>query len=137
MTSDKPLDHVRRPDLPWRTSTTTECGRPVKDVAGCIERDDLLARLKTHGKQRTGMLTCMTCWQTAARWGTFDADPVQAIYREVYGASSRGNEAFAGELRALAALAEKYRDEFDGYVAGLEETVSLDARRRAVRRRGA
>lgn len=130
---DEPLDHVRRPDLPWRISTLTECGRPVKDVGKCIERDELLARLKKYGKQRTGLLTCMTCWRTSADWKTFADDPVQAMYREVYGGMSR-NTGLAAELRAIAALVEKYRDEFDGYLAGLEETVSLQERRLAKRR---
>lgn len=128
--NDKPLDHVRRPDLPWHTSTITECGRPLKDVAACIERDELLARLKHHGKQRTGLLTCMTCLETSARWKTFTEDPVDALHREVF--SFRGDDKqLAAELRAIAALIDKYRNEFDGYLAGLEETVSLEARRRA------
>jgi hypothetical protein len=121
------LDHVRRPDLPWRAATRTECGKPIADVKQIIDRDELLARLQSHGKARTSMTVCMTCWQTAARWETFEQDPVAAMAREVYG--GRRDPQFAMDLRALAALAVAHRDEFDEYVAGLATTASLAARR--------
>lgn len=129
-----PVDHVRRPDLPWRTSRLTECGKPINDVAKWIERDELLKREKEYGKQRTAMLTCMTCWETAARWPPFDVEPMAAVSREVYG--GRADPAFTKELRALAALATKYRDEFDEFMQGLDETISLAERRRRARRKG-
>jgi hypothetical protein len=131
--SDQPLDHVRRPDLPWRTSERTECGRPINDVAKWIDRDALLARIKKLGKQRTGLVTCMTCWQTSARWKTFAEDPVDALYREVYGGSPADSHVLRAELRAIAALVDKYRNEFDDYLTGLDQTVNLADRRRRAR----
>lgn len=127
------LDHVRRPDLPWRDSHLTECGRDLDDVKQFIERPELLKRLADWGKQRTSLHTCMSCWETAARWPVFDTDPVMAMSREFYG--HRADPRFAAELRALAALAEKYKDEFTGYIQGLDDTISLQERRTARMRR--
>lgn len=129
------LDHVRRPDLPWRVATSTECGRDA-DTVPCISRDELLARLADFGQARTSLTTCMTCWQTSARWKTFDQDPVDALRREVYAGRMGEEERFGAELRALAALHAAHREEFDEFLAGLAETVSM-AELRARRRRRA
>lgn len=130
------LDHVRRPDLPWRRSQLTECGRALNDVNRYIERDELLKRLADWGKQRTSLHTCMTCWETSSRWPVFETDPVKALSREFYG--GRADPRFAAELRALAALAGEYADEFQGYLEGLDQTISLQQRRqgRTARLRG-
>lgn len=123
-------DHVLRPPLPWRPSATTECGRAAADVAAVITRDQLSARIKTLGKQRTAFTVCMTCATTAGRWSTFEENPVDCLRREVYG--GRTEDGFADELRALAALVQAHRDEFDGFLSDLGKTTSLaDARRKA------
>jgi hypothetical protein len=127
------LDHVRRPPLPWRDDKLTECGLAVVGRP-TISRDEFVARVKQQGKQRSAMTTCMTCWHTAARWPTWDQDPVQAIARETY-QGRRGDDHFRDELRAIAALIEAHRDEFDGYLHGLTQTVALDDRRAARRLR--
>jgi hypothetical protein len=127
-------DHVRRPDLPWRVATLTECGKPILDVAAHISRAELLARIKRDGVQRAAYSTCMVCLETSHRWPEWASDPVQALAREFYG---QREPTMLNELRALAALVESHRDEFDGYLVGLGETVSLDERRRARRLRGA
>ncbi len=36
---DEPLKHINRPDLPWRESRMTECGRVATDVAA--HRDEV------------------------------------------------------------------------------------------------
>lgn len=128
------VDHVRRPALPWREATYTECGRPLPDVSSWITREDVLERVAQWGKQRTSLHTCMTCWETASRWPVFDDDPVMSMYREVYQGLGRHPD-LAVELRALAALAIKYRQEFDEFVVGHGRAVSLaDARRARARR---
>lgn len=109
----------------------TECGRPTADVKSVIERDVLLRRLEQWGKQRTSLFTCMVCWETAARWPLFDVDPVMAMHREFYG--GRADPQLAKELRALAALATAYREDFEAYMAGLGQTVELKNRRRRQR----
>ena len=124
-----PLDHVRRPDLPWRAATFTECGRPLADVKSYIERDELIERLRKDGQARTAYTVCMTCWQTARRWKTFAEDPVQAIHREVYGYRVGEEEQLRVELRGLAALADKYREEFDEFVQGMGQTARFERRR--------
>lgn len=121
------LDHVLRPDLPWRKADAVECGRSVGDVKAYITRDELRARFKRDGRTRTVMTVCVTCLQTANRWKTFDEDPVDAMRREVYGRLAE--EQLSSELRALGALATAYREDFDAYIAGLNQTTSLADRR--------
>lgn len=126
--------HVRRPDLPWRKSTMTECGRSVADVTEAVSRPEALARIKRDGVQRAAMGLCMTCLNTARNHPEWDADPVRALAREFYGAT---DPRLGDELRALGALVAEHRDEFDGFLRGLTETVSLADARRARQRRGA
>lgn len=131
------LDHVARAGLPWRPEQRTECGldptgRPV------ISRDQLVDKLKREGQRRAALTTCMTCLDTAARHTTWEQDPASAMRREIpmYG---RDLDQVRAELRAVAALVEAHRDEFDGYLTALDSTVRLaDHRsaRRANRRRG-
>lgn len=132
-TPDPPRDHVRRPDLPWRTANLTECGRPVGDVKSFITRDELDARLRKDGRARVAFSVCMTCWQTATRWKTFNQDPVEAIRREVYLPREGTEDLLRVELRGLAALADKYRDEFDEFVKGMSETARFERRRKGHR----
>lgn len=126
---DPPRDHVARPALPWRSADLTECGRPVGDVKSVITRDQLTDRLRKDGRARVAYSVCMTCWQTAERWKTFDQDPIEAIRREVY-LPRDNDDQLRTELRGLAALAAKYRDELDAFVAGMGETVRFERRRK-------
>lgn len=134
MTSPLPREHVRRPDLPWRVSALTECGRPVGELAHVIERPALLAKVHRDGIQRAAYTTCMTCLDTVRNRPDWDTDPVRALSREFY---STADPRFADELRAIAALVAAHRDEFDDYMAGLKETTRLDEARRNRRTRGA
>lgn len=135
------IDHVARSPLPWRTIELTECGLPV-EAHPVITRDSYLARLREWGQDRTRFTVCRTCASTAANYRTWDEDPVNAIQREAHQHgflardASLGRDLFSRELRALAALYEAHREEFDGYVEGLTETVSLDRARHAKRRKG-
>lgn len=131
----EPIDHVRRPDLPWREATVTECGKPIVDVASCITRPAMRAKFAREGRQRAAFTTCMTCLHTGDRWPEWQDDPVKALGRYFY--MFRGDEQLADELRALAALVEAHRDEFDAYMAGLKDTVNLTAARLAKRRSSA
>ena len=80
----EPVDHIVRPQLPWRTgdSAITECGYDASKVK-VINREELKTRLKDMGQQRTALLTCMTCVETATRWVEWDEDPRQALEREI------------------------------------------------------
>jgi hypothetical protein len=119
--------HVLRPDLPWRRQQLTECGRPINDVTKVIDRGELTRMIRIDGIQRTSYGVCMTCLETAQRWPTWAADPVAAMSREV--GPSRQNPVVLAELRAIAALVEAHREEFDDYLSGLDQTVSLDRAR--------
>lgn len=124
-----PLEHVMRPQPPWRAGEVTECGLRA-DSYPTISRDDLAAKVRKQGQQRAAMTTCMTCLSTARRWPTWDEDPVAAMGRETYG-GRHGATRFRDELLAIAALIEKHRDEFDGYLAGLDDVPRLEEARRA------
>lgn len=135
-----PLDHVIRAPLPWRSEQLTECGREVSDVAAAITQQQLVARVKEYGKQRTAFTVCITCWSTASSHReTWESDPIAVLYRETLRAgathvmprSDRPERVvLTAELRAIGALIEAHRDEFDQYIAGLADTANLDAVRR-------
>ena len=148
MPEDLPLEHVIRSRPPWRTGPDiTECG---KRVAGqpVITRDAFLAKVRSQGKQRSAMTTCMTCWNTAASHPSWDENPVASLVREArqfefarwegtFGGESAKTVTFRDELLAIAALIDAHRDEFDDLLSGLRDTVRLDEKRRERRRRNA
>lgn len=119
----EPVDHILRPSLPWRIGdedAITECGYDASKVKA-LTRPAYLQRLKDFGRQRTAMVTCMTCAGTADRWGTWADDPRRAMEREInwecgYRRSDRG-ERLKDELLAIAALIEAHPDEFADGVA--------------------
>ena len=125
----EPVDHIVRPRLPWRAddAAITECGYAAGSVKA-ITRPEFFQRIKDLGKQRTAMLTCVTCVQTAERWGTWDDDPRRALDREItweygggYRARSDRGQRLKDELLAIAALIETHRDEFDVFVTTTEQ----------------
>jgi len=123
----EPVDHILRPHLPWRTDGgITECGYNAEKVP-TISRTEYLDRVKSLGRQRTVMLTCMTCSDTASRWSTWDDDPRQMMQRELEwegGRWSRCNDhgcRLRDELLAIAALIDVHREEFDAHVAATEQ----------------
>ena len=136
-----PVDHVIRPQLPWRTDAgITECGLNASKVS-TLTREQYFQRLKDMGQQRSALLTCMTCADTATRWGTWDDDPRKALEREIqWEAKWRRRDEPAvtrlrDELLAAAALIEAHREEFDAHIAATEQrrlwNEKKDAKRRA------
>lgn len=80
------------------------------------------------GQQRTALLTCMTCADTARRWRTWEDDPLQAMQREIEWESGRGygrrkDRGFRthDELIAIAALIDAHREEFEARIAESEQ----------------
>jgi hypothetical protein len=160
-----PVDHLPRATLPWRTAPDlTECGKPIADLPAerVITVAALQKRIRDVGKQRAAFTACVTCMDTAERHhrhahyarGDGGGSGVEALGREiealryVYPPSNptgeRGARATAlwarrqrleAELEAIAALVAEHRDEFDGYLAGRDQAVSLAARRAQVARR--
>ena len=126
----EPVDHIKRPNLPWREpSRVTECGLNADSVK-TLSREDYFARLKDLGQQRTAMLTCMTCGDTARRHGTWADDPRAAVAREIewegvrsgWGRpSDKRGVRMKDELTAIAALIEAHKDEFEAAVHEIEE----------------
>lgn len=121
----EPVDHIVRPQLPWRDDAgITECGLNASKVT-TLTREQFLRRLKDMGQQRTAMLTCMTCSDTARRWGTWSDDPRQALAREIQWETAwRRNDRGArlrDELLAIATLIEAHPDEFAARLTALEQ----------------
>lgn len=120
----EPVDHILRPQLPWRTDAgITECGFDASKVP-TLTREQFAARLKDMGQQRTAMLTCMTCADTARRWGTWEDDPRQALSREIqwenpygYRRSNDRGWRLHDELWAMASIVSEHRAAFDALVA--------------------
>lgn len=134
---DEPLQHVQRTPLPWRTEAKTECGRAVTEFASVLSRDEFFSKIKTQGKQRAAMSTCMTCLETASRHTTWGESPSSVMSREIGTGMydrNKGEKLIDHELRAVAALIAAHETEFHEYLQGLNQTVSLKERRlRAVR----
>lgn len=143
---DGPLDHVPREKLPWREDRLTECGRPESDVKGdLVTVTEVKRRIDKMGKKRASFTVCMTCVERVRyRTETWEEDPAGVLHRYLERTGGR----FAGhgdvqrermnrELHAIAALIAEHREEFDGYLSGVQETVSLDEvrARRSGRRR--
>jgi len=145
--ADEPLAHVLRAALPWRDGPVlTECGKLPDAGMPVLTVTEFAAKVKREGKQRSALLTCMTCWSTAATrqgvsWG---ADPVGVMAREVGWARTlmpgviRDDPTarlFRDELLAIAELISRHREEFDGLVAEIAVTPRLGDRRRQGKRR--
>lgn len=137
----EPVDHVLRPKLPWRDEQDiTECGYDASKVT-TLTREEFIARRKEMGEQRTAILTCMTCKDTAARWHDWDTDPRAAIQREIEwehrGRWSRddGRERLAFELRAIAALIDAHHDEFKQEVAKLRGVAEWQATKKETQKK--
>ncbi len=126
-----PIDHVQRLALPWRTHVLTECGLPVEGHP-VISREVFIERVKEFGQSRTMMMTCMTCYETTRRHPTFEQDPARALQREIPGWYAGKPCLLSRELRAIAILVDRHRDEFDELMQDQEEIVSIEtAKRRA------
>lgn len=140
------LDHILRYPLPWRTDEAlTECGKAPTAVKQVVTHTELRRRIKDWGQQRTAMTVCMTCAARAPYSRSWERDPVNVIEREtsrvrhqatrehLNGEPGSERARFTDELRAIAALVDAHRDEFDAYLTGLDDTVNLAARRAAKR----
>lgn len=118
----EPVDHILRPNLPWRSDVRlTECGLNANSVKTLI-RDEYDARLKDMGLQRASLFTCMTCANTARRHLPWDADPRQAVAREIewelrYSRRKMREPLLRDELIAIAALVTENRERFDELLA--------------------
>lgn len=134
----EPVDHILRPKLPWRSEAAiTECGYDASQVK-TLSRDQFRQRVKELGQQRTAMLTCMTCSQTAGRWGCWEDDPRQSIAREIdwerngyYRRSENRGQRLRDELIVIADLIEEHKDEF------LERVGQIEQRRAWIEKKSA
>lgn len=120
----QPVDHIQRPSLPWRNSPgITECGLDASKIS-TLTREQYFQRYKDLGQQRCAMLTCMTCGDTARKWGRWADDPRKALEREIdweagWHRGDRGQQ-LRDELTAIASLIEAHSDEFAELVATIQ-----------------
>jgi hypothetical protein len=135
----EPVDHILRPQLPWRDGGgVTECGYDASKVK-TLTREEYFSRVKELGTQRSAMLTCMTCGDTARRWGTWEDDPRKALQREIewetYSRWSRDERGarLRDELLAVAELIANHREEFDAHIAHTEQRRSWNEMKAAAK----
>jgi pterin-4a-carbinolamine dehydratase len=102
-----------------------------------ISRTEFVAKVQRLGPRRAALTTCLTCFETAQRWPTWEVDPCRRIAREVRSADWKQDTQLRDELTAMAELISRHRPEFDSILASLGETVRLADHRRKVRRTGA
>lgn len=120
-----PVDHILRPRLPWRTGPgITECGLNA-EKAPTMTRAEYDQRYKDLGRNRTMMMTCVTCSDTATRWASWDEDPRKALGREIdweagWRRTDRGFR-LRDELQAIEALIAAHPEEFAAKVAEIEQ----------------
>lgn len=140
------LDHIAREPLPWRDEHLTECGREITATLPAVTPDEVRDRIRKWGKQRTSFTVCMTCvnrYDIAALHGdTWERNPIGLLHRElqrcgVYGGGTETPKTalMTAELHAISALIAAHREEFDAYVNGVTDTVSLADRRKKRARR--
>lgn len=142
----EPVDHILRPRLPWRSPNDpaiTECGYDASKVK-TLTREDFFKREKELGRQRMAMLTCMTCADTARRWGRWQDDPRLAMQREIEwerGSAyySRGREdrgcLLRDELTVIASLIEANREQFDSQVREIAQRREWNEKKAALAER--
>lgn len=129
-----PVDHIQRPKLPWRNDddAITECGYDSSKVK-TITRDTYFQRVKEMGSRRCALFTCMTCSQTASRWGTWEDDPRRALDREIDWEAAqlqKRGDRLRDELLAIAHLIGEHREEFDEFIRVLIERRAWVERKR-------
>lgn len=123
----EPVDHILRPRLPWRSddAAITECGYDASKVKA-LTREEFFTRQKELGRQRTAMITCMTCSDTAGRWGTWEDDPRRALEREItweggYRFREDRGTRLRSELLAIAELVSAHREQFEAIMAAADQ----------------
>lgn len=134
------LTHVRRPALPWRESRVTECGDRGRAFPAelVIDRAELVARVQAQGIRAVRDVTCRVCLANTQRLlsSTWADDPVRLLARELaaYALYPDRDPTLILELRAIATMVDRHRDEFDALVAALAEVPQLGAGRQRRRR---
>jgi len=141
----EPVDHILRPALPWRLDgegAITECGYDAAKVK-TLTREEYFQRAKEMGRQRTALFTCMTCADTARRWGSWDDDPRLAVGREIewergsyyWRARTDRGQRLKDELTVIASLVEAHREEFDAALSGIAQRREWNDKKQAMLRR--
>lgn len=111
------IRHISRPSLPWRASNLTRCGRPVAEMGE--GRVISLTQARSLMKRRDGGLVCLTCTRHLNDWPEWDANPSGLMHQYTRtGAWGPARDGWINDdLRAIAALIERHRDEFDALTA--------------------
>lgn len=133
------LHHIIRSNLPWREESRTECGLNTETNDILVwTRDEAREQARAMGsRQRFSLHVCMTCWQTCERHLTWEMSPSAVVGRDANGwGQTEARERMDLELRAIAELISRHREEFDELVGGIASAPRLDearAKRRVAR----
>ena len=136
---DESLRHIARTPLPWRPAERTVCGKVAADFRAelVLSLEDAIALRKRLGKQRFALVICMTCAHHVNGWVKWEDNPTARMARELTWPSD-AQPLIVAELRAIAALIDLHRADFDELVRGFMsgDVTSLADLRRTRARRG-
>jgi hypothetical protein len=121
------LRHIWRAELPWRRTIETECGLRVRSAIDgratspvaerCVNRASYLDEQRRECREpatrhRWLLGFCQPCQLASLAHRSFDESPHLLLLRacQVYGKRAR---LIDSELRAVALLVARHRDEFD------------------------
>jgi hypothetical protein len=131
----KELNHVLRAKPPWRSWNVTECGlSPVG--RSIVTLDELEARVKKIGLQRAQFLMCLTCWNTARWYTTWEHNPVRVYARDFDAQYSPRASLLRRELEALGALYRAHAAEFEEIMAAMDNPEVDDLHKARQRKQG-
>jgi len=126
--------HILTDPLPWRDPDVREtlCGRlGTKTVNKIVSVDVAIAFIQKHGIERFTILFCRPCVDRAnyrhhGYIDTWEKSPSGRLAREFRYGSDRARHPglFDAELRALAMLAARYPEEFQGWIAHYFEAAT-------------
>ena len=120
---DLKIKHIARADLPWRKAKLTECGKPIEKHP-TYTRSKFFDLIKRYGRQRTQMMSCVTCYNTANNHRRNDDNPIKVLARAIewevggsyYHTRTDRGTLLQDELASIVMLIEKYSEEFQSNI---------------------
>jgi len=134
------LTHIVRAMPPWcrDTEQLTECRLPAHAFP-VWTRAEALEEQRRLGAQRFSLFVCQTCRSASNMNAAWEENPAKCLQRYLGHAAYYLEEptpaarVIHDELRAIAVLIDRHRDEFDALRTGFGEVIALPVRRRRAR----
>jgi hypothetical protein len=130
MTEPVRKDHIRRENVPWRTTddALTECGLDVRDCQA-LTPQAMLEKIAEQGEVRASLSSCMTCWQhRRTDRGQLLRDAVSRLINRSWHGKESGR--VERELRAIGLLVAAHREEFETTLRDMDEAVDIRTARK-------